>query len=612
MKLRRLTPTVSSVSSAKRNPPKQKNSRIPPLSNDNCLLHRRINLTHLVILLAAAGALLLPLATPGFPQTHDGYFHLVRISHIVNSLRQEMVFPSWAGSLNQSFGSIVFLYNWVLPYYAVSLLAFLGISIVTATKLVIFLSFTFAGVGTYFWLKEEVGQTSSLTASLLYLIAPYQLSNIFVRGALGEIMALAITPWAFLTVKIATTTSSLTSILIVSLSQILLILCHQPTALIVIPVLTGYWLLLINRQPSIKAFAVFPAAMLVTGLLTFWFWFPALTELPFAKLYTGTKNLYTNHFFTPDRFGTAAYVVNTLTTSLPLLRPLSPLILQLARVAYLIFSLALGIGITQLGILTLTAISLATRFPIVNNTPKATLTKFFFATTILALFLTTNLSFPLWQYIPLLSAVLFPWRLFGIATLCTAFLTAILFEGSKRKTVLAATFFAASLILYPRVLPNPSLFQKSSNEALASDQGSTDQSNLYLPRWAPLIPPKMPGNDSLKVISQKHRLIPITLLENSQTKKRFRIDTQNEGKFTTNIFFFPQWQALIDRIPTPIEPDGQGLISLRIPAGHHEIELQFLPSKVRRIASKVSQTTAIGLIILISVKTLRKKEWRQF
>src|SRR3990170_6241876 len=91
--------------------------------------------THLIFLITVAGVLLSPLVIPGFPQTHDGYYHLVRTAHLIGALKQGIVFPSWAGSLNESFGSIVFLYNWLLPYYAAASLGFIGFSIITATKL---------------------------------------------------------------------------------------------------------------------------------------------------------------------------------------------------------------------------------------------------------------------------------------------------------------------------------------------------------------------------------------------------------------------------------------------------------------------------------------------
>src|SRR3990167_5075648 len=49
----------------------------------------------------------------------------------------------------------------------------------------------------YWWVKKHYSIQASFVSSIFYLLAPYHILDVYVRGSTGEVWALAIAPLAF-------------------------------------------------------------------------------------------------------------------------------------------------------------------------------------------------------------------------------------------------------------------------------------------------------------------------------------------------------------------------------------------------------------------------------
>ncbi|OGY17679.1 MAG: hypothetical protein A2900_05960 [Candidatus Chisholmbacteria bacterium RIFCSPLOWO2_01_FULL_50_28] len=560
-----------------------------------------INLTHLAILLVVALALLSPLLLPGFPQTHDGDQHFVRTAHFFHAVKEGNLLPSWAGTLNSGFGSPVFLYNWLLLYYLSIPFLLLNIPVVSTIKLLITASFFLSVLGFFLWVKFLYNSRSAFVASLFYLTSPYHLYNIYTRGAFGEVMALSLLPWLFFSISRQLFSGVFKYFLATTALLVMLILAHNPTALVAIPLLAAYSLVLSwkSREKTVHVFLTIPLALFLTAF----FWLPAAVEMPYTKLPQAVASLYESHFLEADRFGTPQKATELTITTFPQLSPTKPFLLPLFRITYILFSLVSAVGIAQVAAATI-AIFIVTKNR--NNNQNRKVELFFIATFIIAFFLATSPSAPIWRLIPILPPLLYPWRLHGIASLAAALLSATLIRTPRKTRVaLIALLAATAILLVTRALPAQKTFPTFTDASLVRSQESTDSTGVYLPRWAPALS-DLPSQPPQDIAFVKDGKLETLLMERGVSRLRFRVKSKKATEIIVNTFFFPGWEGFIDRIPTQVSPSGQGNIAISIPEGETEVELRFTKTEIRKTAIAVTNLTLLALGIGVIFRVLSR------
>ena len=149
-------------------------------------------LIDLSIILALTVLLMFPYLAKSFLAIeHDTFFHVSRIEQYANALQHGQILPAIYPYENGGFGygsplfySDIFL---LLP----AILHNLGLVLVDSYKLTVFLASFFSGI-TMYMLASTFTQKSSirLLAVTAYLFSNYHITDIYVRGALGEVFAL--------------------------------------------------------------------------------------------------------------------------------------------------------------------------------------------------------------------------------------------------------------------------------------------------------------------------------------------------------------------------------------------------------------------------------------
>jgi hypothetical protein len=126
---------------------------------------------------------------------HDVSYHLNRIVEIANELKNGKFPVLIHSNLQNGFGYANSLFYPELFLYIPAILICLGISALTSYKLFIIISTFFTILITYYsanliFKKKNV----SWTVTILYSTALYRLTDIYVRGALGEVLAMIFLP----------------------------------------------------------------------------------------------------------------------------------------------------------------------------------------------------------------------------------------------------------------------------------------------------------------------------------------------------------------------------------------------------------------------------------
>ena len=149
-------------------------------------------LIDIAIVLALTVLLMFPYLTKSFLAIeHDTFFHVSRIEQYARALQHGQILPAIYPYENGGFGygsplfySDIFL---LLP----AILHNLGLVLVDSYKLTVFLASLFSGITMYMLASKFTSKSSiRLLAVAAYLFSNYHITDIYVRGALGEVFAL--------------------------------------------------------------------------------------------------------------------------------------------------------------------------------------------------------------------------------------------------------------------------------------------------------------------------------------------------------------------------------------------------------------------------------------
>lgn len=132
-----------------------------------------------------------------WPSSHDGIFHLVRIREYIYQIKSDGIFPvRWVSRLDNGYGLPLFNYIYPLPYFLGFLFSLFTHNEIILYKIVVFLSYFLGVFGFYFCFRKK-NRFLALTTAILYGCTPYFFLNLFVRGALGEALAMGLLPWVY-------------------------------------------------------------------------------------------------------------------------------------------------------------------------------------------------------------------------------------------------------------------------------------------------------------------------------------------------------------------------------------------------------------------------------
>ena len=126
---------------------------------------------------------------------HDTYFHLSRIEALKEAYIHGDYFPRlyYEQNFNFGYGTPLFYSDIFLAIPA--LIRLCGVPIVITYKIFLFLCTIFTFISMYYSVKKISGNsTSSFLSATIYLFTAYRITNVYVRGAVGEILAMIFIP----------------------------------------------------------------------------------------------------------------------------------------------------------------------------------------------------------------------------------------------------------------------------------------------------------------------------------------------------------------------------------------------------------------------------------
>lgn len=506
----------------------------------------------IILVLFTALMVARPLLGAGFIPTHDGEYHLIRFMEFDREIKAGNIFPRWSGGLNAGYGVPLFNFFYPLPNYLAEAFHLLGFSFIDSFKLVMAFGIISAALFFYLWIEKLWGIKAALVGALFYILAPYFLLDVYIRGSIGEVLALAIYPAILWLVE--------KKHLFTPVFLALLILAHNILALIFLPFLISY--LLFRRYSIIYALYI----ILVAFGLSCFFWLPALVE---AKYVTGLKMInYADHF---------------------------PVLTQLLMPSWGSGYSTVGIndGMSfQIGLAHILAVIVSVWLVMIQpqKSPRRFLIFFLiWFTAILCLLL--EFSLPLWKIIPFLGFFQYPWRWLSLIILVSSAIAALVtryFSGQKFICLILLPVIFYSTYCRPVIYPprQDSYYLQSPDWT----EGTATLGNSFNTIWWQA-PSRMPV-EPLTVIKGR---ADIEMVRAKSTRWLFKIKAEDFSHFQTRLAYFPGWQVYANHEQLPVEY-SQGIIGFQLPEGDYQLEIVFTPTPVRFWAPLVS---AISLLLLI-------------
>lgn len=571
-----------------------------------------------MVLIAIAGlAAALPLlANGGLLNTRaggDSPFLLFRLYELLANVRAG-VFPArWMPDAAYGLGYPFFSYYAALPYYLAAGFKLYGLSYIASLKAVQVFGFILAGLAMYGWAQRVVKvRAAALLAAVAYTFAPFHMVNVYVRGdSLSEFWAFVFYPLVLWAVLRAIERPSASQAALLALAYAGLLLTHNISALIFTPFAVVYALIGLAPGPTppkkgvrqrVRLLAA--TAGLLWGLaLAAWFWLPALAEGSYAQLGVVT----TGYFNYAEHFRSADLVQPGVLFDYDAAGPGTPF----------------AMGLVQVALAAPGALLLFLRLIRRRANGQAL---FILIGLALSTLMVTPLSRPLWDRLPLLPFVQFPWRFLSVQALFTATATgALVLPLAARPRLLTIAASGLALVLAASALLGlrPEFLSLSDAdvtpeqlqlyEVFTGNIGTTIRAE-YLPKWTVPRP-----YTSQEVIEGQPAPVKVVSgaatagrLWQGPTAQAWRVQVEGDGAASLAFptLYWPGWQATVDG--QPVEPypiEHLGWIGVDIPPGEHEVRLRLGRTPLRAGAEALSVAALTPVLVLV-FRERKKIPWR--
>lgn len=515
----------------------------------------------------------------GFYPTHDGEYHIIRFYEFYKSLEEGNIYPRWAADLNNGFGVPLFNFVYPLPNYVASLLHVFKVSFIDSFKINMIFSSIIGGIFFYLWSKEFWGKLGGLVSSIFYSFSPYHLLDVYIRGSVGEVWAMAFFP-AFLYAY--TKFIFLRKIKYLALSSIflsLIIFSHNILALMFFVFVLLYFLLFLFTEKNKIDFTIKTFYIIVLGLgLSSIFWVPAILETKYA---VGLQIFNTASGF-PDLY--------------QLLIP------------------SWGSGFSggdmnnqmsfQIGLANLMAVFIGlivSIFQIINKNKKSIYSIFFISCFIFLIFLMLNISSFIWNTLPLMNYFQFPWRLLSLEVLIASFLAGNAFSLSLKNKFLKYFLFLFLIFISVSLgvgYATPAHYFARDDSYYLTKSNFIDGTNSIGNSFNTIFMKSIPKKKENKIVFLKGTGEIISNKEKSNYYS-FIINTKDQAVIKVNLAYFPGWEVYVNNKKVRVSSANDGRFTFKLNTKTNNIKIIFSDTLIRKVSSVTSFISFFIIMILL-------------
>ncbi len=510
----------------------------------------------------------------GYFPSHDGEWMVIRFSDFHRSLVDGQWPVRWAGRLNFGFGYPVFNFLYPGTFYLAEIFHLVKLNFVDSIKALFVTSYFLSGIFMYLFAKEWWGKWGGFVAAIIYLYSPYRFVDMYVRGSLGESVAFIFPPLIMLAItKIFRKDYRWFWTGFGAIGLTGLITTHNVIAYLFLPIIFGFMMILFLQSHNRKLLSVH--CFLLSGLglgASAFFWLPALWDKQFTIFDQVVIADFKNNF---------------------------PSFLDLIKPSWGYGPSEPGKSFSmsfQIGVINLLMLVLAISFTFwKKNHPDKKIAIFFITAMLIGVFLMTEHSQSVWQFIPGLSLIQFPWRILSITTFTSAILGGYLTTYFKQKwTIMIGILIVVSTLVLNYSYTFPSKHIDRDEGYYATNDDTTTVQSEYMPVLAKGLP-RSRAEKKVEIIKGSGT---VTSLLSKSNSTHFTYEGEN-GVIKVNTAFFPGWEAFINSKKQDIVVDNNGLITLSTSSGKNVVSVLFKETPIRKLSDLISLVSIAGIFGLI-------------
>ena len=542
----------------------------------------------LALAVVAAMAVCFPLFTWQLPSGHDAFSYHARLVEFHENIMQGIFSPRWAPDFDYGAGQPFFIFSAPLPYYAAEMWRLLGFDSVTSFNLAAIIAILASAVLMFLLADYHFGSKAGLLAAAAYVYAPYFHVDIFVRHDFSELMAFPLYPLSLYGFSRYARERNLRFLVLGALAWSGVILAHSPSAVLFSPFLLAFVAFFGWKIQSLRAFAAMLAGIAIGIGLAAYVWLPALLELRYIHVERTLEGEfhYMHHFVYPQQFFSVMWGYGK---SIP------------GADDQMSFSIGLG----QMLLIPSAA------WLIFTEKKRAMLQWFVFlgSSLLILAVMMTPVSRSLWDHLPLLKQVQFPWRLLADTSFILAILAGLYGSASAHRRHPDIWFWVGVAVL---IVPNLSHIGPEGYYPLDTAQwtpeglakiGIEPGRFEFEPKW---VKQRLTNTDEkIKILSGS---AVISNVRHSPILWQAESDAQTDSLVEAALLYFPGWAVSIDGANVAMEVAADsGRIQFAMPAGMHRIKIEFKRTTVRFVAESISLLTLVLVIVIFGLSYPRPR-----
>ncbi len=544
----------------------------------------------LVCVCVAATAVISPMPFRGDASGHDFLFHLASWMDVAAQWREGIVYPRWAEWANWGFGEPRFVFyppgSWIIGAAIGSVLPWK-----MAPATFIWLALVGAGMSMWKLARETLPGWQATAAAMLYMVNPYQLVVVYYRSAFGELLVCAMLPlllWSALRAG----RGERHGIPLLAITFCAVWLSNGPAA-----VIATYWLCVVLVVLSITRRSLRPMISGAVGMAA-GFGLAAFYILPVAweRRWVQIGEVLAGNLHPAQNF----------------------LFASADDVAFVQFNWKVStVAVTMICATVIAAALAAERrreFPEVYWTLAAL--------GALAVALMLRPSLFLWQHLPQLEFVQFPWRWLGALGAAFAFFVAAAIGMATKRWVAWVAFGVLGVVIGTAGVAMirdawwdtqgaPALahwirsgrgyegvdeYQPNDSDRSELPGNPDDETRVPDASAKPAAPIEKLDTDSGTIVPA--RGVRIHLERWSAERKSFTAAAPERVTLALRILSYPAWQAEVDGkiADFDVQPVTAQLL-LQLPVGSHHVEVRFRRTWDRYAGGAISALTVLVLAV---------------
>ncbi|MFH1536140.1 MAG: hypothetical protein ABIC96_03685 [Patescibacteria group bacterium] len=540
----------------------------------------------LLLLIVITLPTILPFLGTKFFYTQD-YIYIARLQQMSTALSQSQFPVRWAPDLR--YGEPLFNFYAPLPYYLGAVIQLLGFNFIWVAKILFILSTLLSAITMYILANKLFGKHAGFLAAVLYTYAPYRAVDLYVRGSLSETWAFVFFPLIFYSSFVLAERLKFKNVCLLALSLAGLFLTHNVTTLMFLPFLILWWLYLVIRRKNWQiSLHLFLAFVLGLGLAAF-FLLPAVFE----------RDLIQAKYLIVGYFDFRAHFV-----------ALKQLFSLFWGYGSSLWGLDDGLSF-QVGLVNFAVLATSVVLALFYRKDK----RFFGLILLLgicfmlSLFLQHNKSAFIWEAIPLMAFIQFPWRFLGISVFIIALMGGAIAPYLKNKlrpvyfVLIIAAMLSTLMYFKPKDYIDDNFFDKFLNTTTMHK--GVDLTKDYLPVWVSSV-----DGERFDVPRTKGGDIEVSNLQRNSTMLRFSANVNASSLIEVPVTYFPGWEVWVnnEHIPQSL-PSQMGLISFELQKGNYDVTIQLQDTLVRTVGNAISLSSIFLLLVLFMYERYRIRKF---